>query len=119
MTAERPVTGDVDALAAIVHVSTEPDMETRARIFNEGYAMAVAQGLTDDPALADEWLAALLRSERAKALREAADELWRVFLLLPNTPSPLGDRIQRKVIEYRERADREAALDGAPSEAGT
>lgn len=47
-------------------------------------------------------------AERADALREAADEMWRIFLRLPHTPSPLGDYIQRRVNDLRERAHREA-----------
>lgn len=50
-------------------------------------------------------LAATVTEAQAGALREAADEFWRIFLRLPHTPSPLGDYIQRRVLEFRARAD--------------
>jgi hypothetical protein len=46
----------------------------------------------------------------ARVLREAADELWRVFLRLPHTPSPVGDYVQRRVVDLRARADALAAV---------
>jgi hypothetical protein len=51
---------------------------------------------------------------KAEALRETAQELWRIFLRLPHTPSPLGDYIQRRMIELRDRADRLATDTAAP-----
>lgn len=52
--------------AAVIHVSTAPDMEVRAELFNEGYEAAMAQHLADDPTLADDWL----REQRALAWDE-------------------------------------------------
>jgi hypothetical protein len=46
----------------------------------------------------------LVQVEREKALRDTADELWRVFLRLPVTPSPIGDYVQRRVVDLRTRA---------------
>lgn len=64
---------------------------------------------TADALLASDWLATREREAEQrgaeKALREAADEMWRIFLRLPHTPSPLGDYIQRRVTELRARAD--------------
>jgi hypothetical protein len=45
-----------------------------------------------------------IRRAQAEALREGAQELWRVFLRLPHTPSPLGDYVQRRVQMLRARA---------------
>lgn len=39
-----------------LHVSTYPDMETRAELFNRGYDAAMSQHLADDPSAADDWL---------------------------------------------------------------
>jgi len=57
----------------VVHVHHH-DIEHHAESFNEGFETAVAQGLADDPTLAQEWLAERLAQERAAALGEAADE---------------------------------------------
>ncbi len=56
--------------------------------------------------------AAAEKRGRVEALREAGDELWRVFLRLPRTPSPLGDYLQRRIAALRARAD---AIEGTTS----
>lgn len=54
------------------------DMEGHATSWNEGYEAAVAQGLADDPTLAQEWLEARddrIRAEAARAIqREILDQ---------------------------------------------
>lgn len=55
------------------------DTEAHATSFNQGFDAAVAQGLTEDPAFAEEWLHDRIRKEVALAFNEAADhllELW-------------------------------------------
>lgn len=47
---------------------------------------------------------ALANSVKAEMFEFCADELWRVFLRLSGSPSPLGDYIQRRVSEHRARA---------------
>jgi len=57
---------------AVLHVSTAPDMETRAELFNEGYEAAMAQHLADDPSAAEDWLAkhdAVIWAEAARITR--------------------------------------------------
>lgn len=51
-------------------------------------------------------VAAREAAARAEGLTDTADELWRIFLRLPYTPSPLGDYIQRRVAEFHDRAAR-------------
>lgn len=60
-------------MPTVVHV--HHDTEAHARSFNEGYETAVAQGLADDPSLADDWLQEKLLEARASALGEAADAM--------------------------------------------
>lgn len=46
-----------DQRVGVVHISTAPDMEVRAELFNEGYEAAMSQHLADDPSAAEDWLA--------------------------------------------------------------
>lgn len=66
----------MDELMAPARVTTTcVDMETRAELINEGFEAAVAQGLVDDPARAEDWLADKLAAARAEARTELLDEL--------------------------------------------
>lgn len=56
---------------------TPCDPEAYARGHNDGYEAAIAQGLADDPTLADDWLQAKLRAARVDALEESARDLDR------------------------------------------
>lgn len=77
-------TSAVDEQASVartmfMHVATVPDMETRARLFNEGFDAAVAQGLADNPAAAEDWLAEKLLQAKADAWDEGfarAQAMW-------------------------------------------
>ena len=51
------------------------DSEAHARSFYEGFETAVAQGLADDPAAAQDWLAEHDREVAAQALRDAAEAI--------------------------------------------
>lgn len=74
---------DTDAAAVVhVHASTAPDMETRARLFNEGYETAIAQGIAADATLADEWL----EQQRGDAVRAA---LAKIEALYGGEPPPV------------------------------
>jgi len=72
-----------DALAVAgfgkgTHVTVTPcDPEAYARGHNDGFDVAVAQGLADDPTLADDWLQAKLQAARVEALEESARDLDR------------------------------------------
>lgn len=59
--------------AVVIHVAH--DTEAHARSFNEGYETAIAQGLADDPTLAQDWLDAKLADAKAEALEQAARDL--------------------------------------------
>lgn len=48
----------------------------------------------------------VLADAKATALRDTADELWRVFLRLQRTPSPVGDYVHGRVLAFREAAAR-------------
>lgn len=52
-------------------LTTGNDMEAHATWFNEGYEAAVAQGLADDPTLAEDWL----NEQRKKAMEAAVAAL--------------------------------------------
>lgn len=58
-------------------IVTPCDPEAYARGHNDGFDVAVAQGLADDPTLADDWLQTKLQEARIEALEEAAKELDR------------------------------------------
>ncbi|MBO9704770.1 MAG: hypothetical protein J7474_04555 [Arthrobacter sp.] len=65
--------GEIMAPARVT--TTCVDMETRAELINEGFKAAVARGLVDDPARAEDWLADKLAAARAEARTELLDEL--------------------------------------------
>lgn len=103
-------------VAAIVREAAQPviihhgDPDTYAAACNEGFETAVAQGLADDPTLAYDWLQQKLREAQAEALREAADELDKLWYERLDRPENGGrdwaDGVEQAETLVRARADR-------------
>lgn len=79
--------GDVERLAEIAagavarvisHGSDHPDMETYARIHNEGWDAAMLAQVAPDPSTPEDWLAAHDADVAAAARREGAAEGWQI-----------------------------------------
>lgn len=124
--------GDVERLAEIAagavarvisHGSDHPDMETYARIHNEGWDAAMLAQVAPDPSTPEDWLAAhdadvaaaARREGAAEALRQAADRwtqgAWSDVMLPKPTPPavPVIAYANRLGDWLRARAERVAA----------
>lgn len=77
------------------------DIEHHAGSFNEGYEVAVTQGLADDPTLADDWFQGKLREARAEALAQAAHAWDEVSDQTPRTGSRAGSWLRARAVSER------------------
>jgi len=62
-----------------LHTSSEPDMEVRAELINEGYELAMAQHIAEDPTRAEEWLSGKLH------------DAWKAGVLAKSNSSSIFD----------------------------
>ena len=100
------------ALNVLAHGSQHPDMETYARIHNEGWDAAMLAQVAPDPTTADDWLAAHDAEVAARALQEVADawtqgEWSDVMLPKPTPPAVPVIAYANRIGDWlRARADR-------------
>ena len=109
------------ALNVLAHGSQHPDMETYARIHNEGWDAAMLAQVAPDPTTADDWLAAHDAEVAARALRDISAVLYRDHDMPPNKDSHGYDyrmgwwdgvHHAAKFAKDRARADRAARHEG-------
>jgi len=72
-----------------LHVSTHPDMETRTTLLNEGYEMAMAHHLADDPTVAQDWLDER-DARRESEIRREVLEAAAARVMGEDVPNPVG-----------------------------
>jgi hypothetical protein len=90
-------------LKVIAHGPEHPDMETYARIHNEGWDAAMLAQVAPDPTTADDWLAAHDAEVVAQALKESlltivADYTSNSIPEPPSTPDPGKNPTKPRVI---------------------